>query len=260
MVIVPADIPHTMVLDAYASGSFTLDIEKLSGDTITSSTSFQAIPASTSTEATFLWDPAVGIAPAATLVVDFNGDHINDVILTPTVNGTIIYDVTPPEARISFSTSTQQLIIEGIDEQGTTSVRTTATSSTITDQAGNTTQLLFSKYKVKPRKIELVINKIIQNGAVVSTSTIPLTYKWNILGTGVSTTIKTLASFVKTSSTSVETHYRPKKDETIIMTIPIDLDDNDSDDDCDLRPTREKLEGAHIIKLRIADGKVSVGY
>ena len=44
------------------------------------------------------------------------------------------------------------------------------------------------------------------------------------------------------------------------MTIPRDLDDSDDGDDVDLRPTREKLQGAHIIKLRIVNGKSVVSY
>lgn len=124
------------------------------------------------------------------------------------------------------------------------------------------TELTLAKYKIKARKIELVISGIKQNGVIVSTSTIPLTYKWNILTTGTSTTIKTtktLASYTKTATTSVETHYRPKQGLTTIMTTARELDDNDGDD-VDQRATREKLQGIHIIKLTISGGVIGVGY
>ncbi len=113
---------------------------------------------------------------------------------------------------------------------------------------------------MKPKKIELVISGIKLNGVIVSTSTIPLTYKWNILTTGTSTSVKTLASFSKTATSSVESHYRLKKGLTVIMTSPIDLDDSDDGDDVDLRAIKEKLSGIHIIKMSISGGKSYLSY
>ena len=66
------------------------------------------------------------------------------------------------------------------------------------------------------------------------------------LNTSTSTTIKTLASYTKSATSSVETHYLPKKNQTIVMTTPVDLGDNDDGDDVDLRPTREKVSGGKI--------------
>ena len=128
----------------------------------------------------------------------------------------------------------------------------------VTDKAGNTTELFFSKYKIKPKKIELIISSIKQNGELISTSTIPLTYKWNMpVGT---TTFKTLASFTRTATSSTETHYRPKKNLTVIMTTPIDLNDTDDGDDIDVRPTKQKLVGIRVIKLTTERGIIMVSY
>ena len=73
--------------------------------------------------------------------------------------------------------------------------------------------------------------------------------------------MKTLASYTKSATSSVETHYRLKKNLTVVMTIPIDLDDNDDGDEVDLRAAKEKLSGVHLIKLIINSiGKVKIDY
>ena len=72
--------------------------------------------------------------------------------------------------------------------------------------------------------------------------------------------MKTLASYTKAATSTVETHYRPKKGVTVVMTTPIDLDDNDDGDEVDLRATKEKLSGIHLIKLKVSGVKVVVLY
>ena len=44
------------------------------------------------------------------------------------------------------------------------------------------------------------------------------------------------------------------------MTTPVDLDDNDDGDDVDLRPTREKVSGIHMIQLKVSGGKINMSY
>ena len=58
----------------------------------------------------------------------------------------------------------------------------------------------------------------------------------------------------------METHYLPKKNQTIVMTTPVDLDDNNDGDDVDLRPTREKVSGIHMISLTIKQRQVTIKY
>ena len=72
--------------------------------------------------------------------------------------------------------------------------------------------------------------------------------------------IKTLASYTKTTTSTVETHYRLKKGITAVMTTPLDLDDNDDGDGIDLRATRENLSGVHMIQLKVSGGKITVSY
>jgi hypothetical protein len=238
VILLPQDIPHTMELDAYRSGSFTLDVEKINDMSIIASTSFMGIPTSTTTKASLNWNPSDGIGTSTTLQVDFNGDDIVDtrltaqegeVVLLPTVDQTppvttastsgakginewyksavivalsatdtesgvasttysldggntwlnyispitvstegltslryystdkagnseethvlsLKIDTLAPEAIVSVSTSTQDLLIEGKDTLGTTTVsKDTSGNYLITDQAGHTTKLFFTK-------------------------------------------------------------------------------------------------------------------
>jgi hypothetical protein len=255
-IIVPANIAHHLVLEGYAEGSFSLDIQKKEGDTILASTSFSAIPSKIGTIVK-LDVPANSdiISPNALspLQIDFNGDNTTDISMTAKPNQETVYDVTPPDVFISFDQVNKELVFAGKDNYSSTTVVTNQNSSKITDEAGNTTELIFSKYKTKTKKIELVISAIKQNDVVISSIPIPLTYKW-------STNNKILASFVKTQNTAIETHYRPKKNLTVIMTKPIDLDDNDDGDDIDARPTKEKLAGIHLIELKVENGIIKTGY
>jgi hypothetical protein len=54
-------------------------------------------------------------------------------------------DKTAPEANLVVSTGVKDLLVTGIDSLSTTTVAKTSTTTTITDQAGNTTKLVFQK-------------------------------------------------------------------------------------------------------------------
>lgn len=71
---------------------------------------------------------------------------------------------------------------------------------------------------------------------------------------------KTLASFAKAATSSTETHFRPKKGITTIMTTPLDLDEGEDGDDVDMRAIKEKLPGVHLVKLTTMRGMMSVSY
>ena len=105
----------------------------------------------------------------------------------------------------------------------------------------------------------MIISSIKQNGISITKNPIPLTYKWTIGGKK-EPAFKPLASYVKTENSAVETHYRPKINVTTVMTKPVDLDDNDDGDEFDLRPTKEKLSGVHLIELKVEGGMIKVSY
>jgi len=68
------------------------------------------------------------------------------------------------------------------------------------------------------------------------------------------------AAYIKTGSSTVEAHYRPKKNITIVMIKPIDLDDSDNDDDSDNRPMKQKLPGMVAPGLQTNHGSININY
>ena len=71
----------------------------------------------------------------------------------------------------------------------------------------------------------------------------------------------TFAAHLKTATTILESHYRPKKDVTILMTKPTDLDDSEDDgDNVDARPIKQKLPGMVIPGLQTNHGSIVISY
>jgi hypothetical protein len=68
------------------------------------------------------------------------------------------------------------------------------------------------------------------------------------------------ASYIQIASTSTESHWRPKKNQTIVMTKPTDLDDEDGDDEVDGRATKIKLPGFVVPYLTTKQGKIIINY
>ena len=97
-----------------------------------------------------------------------------------------------------------------------------------------------------------------ENGEVAPIGTTTLKYKWSLNKN--TATYKMFASFFQIGATSTESHYRPKKNQTIIMTKPVDLDDGDEDDNSDARPTKVKLLGLVIPHISTNAGKVIISY
>ena len=185
-------------------------------------------------------------------------------------------DQTPPEAVITFSTSTNSISIAGTDDSGTTTLSSTTTyptlkknqkqyngiattTVTIKDVAGNTTILQYTELLPSPAKRDTInLTTISYNGTVQNLGTTTLKYKWaNNKTTGAYTMF---ASTFSTSTVVIESHYRPKKNQTLIMSTPIDLDDGDTDDTVDTRPIKTKLSGFVVPLIQTQAGKILVKY
>ncbi len=77
---VPVGVAYTLKMQGLEKGSFSLDVDKQEGNTITDSTSFEGIPSSTSTVATM--DISEGFeVGSSVLQIDKNGDGISDINL-----------------------------------------------------------------------------------------------------------------------------------------------------------------------------------
>lgn len=248
-IIIPSDITHTLELNAYASGSFTLDIKTMVGDTITASTTFEAVPTATTTKATLSWNPQEGITPATSLNIDFNADNIVDISLPSSVNGTTLYDVTPPEAIITFDPAMNDVVFHGTDAGGDTAVKMAETSVTITDVAGNTTVIPFTKFKDETHKLQVVFDTIIYNGISTDIPKTTLNYEWGLNKDG---TIKQLIQNVLIKNTRIVTsEYNSEKNETKI---------SDKGKEEDKEVTKSTKSGVVVLTTSTQIGVVGVQY
>lgn len=244
---IPKGTPITLNLDGYASGSFTLDVEELNGiNTVVASTTFSAVPSATSTTATISF-PDGTLQTATPLFVDYDGNGTNDFTLRPNIGNEIVFDTTPPEARILFSTTTQKLLVEGIDEGGETTVSNIATSSVVTDLTGNTLGIVFSTLKQEGRELNAQVQGLYYNGAF--TSTIPKTtlqYEWSIDKNG---NLKEFQQKATVGTIKVEAHYDAQKNITNIKKEIYEGKDN-----------KETFSGLRILKLVSDKGSVGIDY
>jgi pimeloyl-ACP methyl ester carboxylesterase len=270
---VPQSLAGQVVMHGTASGSFSLDVEAVNGNQIISTTSFQGIPSATSTVATININPSVPATASSTLVVDYNGDGMLDSTIQSKQGSIVIADITPPEIRISFATSTNSLVFLGIDDSGISTISATTsyptlkknqknyngiatTTVTARDSSGNTTSLIYTEQLPSPKLRDTIVPiTLIYNGATTTIATTTLSYKWRL---NPDNTYKLFASYVKTNATSTESHWRPKKNQTVIMMKPIDLDDGDGDDDSDSRPTKIKVPGFVIPYLTTKQGSLII--
>lgn len=86
---IPTGIKFTLVLSGEAEGSFTLEMEELYGNNLIATSTFSAIPTSTSTLATITFTEG-SLQNAGALQVDYNGDSIVDLTYTPIIGQTIM--------------------------------------------------------------------------------------------------------------------------------------------------------------------------
>jgi len=270
---IPADMTGTLVMHGIASGSFTLDAEQAIGDTVISTTSFEGIPSSTSTIATLDINPAQSITASSTLAVDRDGDGTTDLVLHAKENAIVVPDITPPELRITFATSTNTIAFNGTDDQSIPTITATTsypafktnqeykgiatTTVTAKDEAGNTAALIYTR-RLPSRSgwDTITLTSLAYNGATTTLASTSVSYKWM---QRTDNSYHTFTSFILAAATSTESRWRPKKNVTIFMTRPIELDDTDVDD-TDTGPTKQTLLGMIIPGLVTERGSVNINY
>jgi len=204
--------------------------------------------------------------------VEVTGVEFNDVA-----------DVTPPEARMFFDTQTNSMKVEGIDENPTTATYATSviskknqkhddrkkeneryagklTSATITDQAGNVTILKYTEKLVNhDRRVAVELNSISYNGVVTDLHDTIAKYNWSLSRKAAAYSM--FATHLRTASSTIESHYRPKQSVTMLMSRPQELDDDrDDDNDADRRAIRQKLAGLVVPALVTRQGVVEIKY
>jgi len=267
----PAESPHTLLLNGNDNGSFTLEMQEKENNRIVATTTFAAIPCASGTIASMIVDGGK-IQDAQPLNVDYNGDGDIDYSLEPKINETVTpptTDQTPPEAKIFFDINTNAIRIEGIDESPSTVTYSRTpiikknhrqdgfiVRANIADQAGNTTIITYGEKPAGANKNIIEINSISYNGAVSYFDKTTVKYKWNKKADA----YKMLAAYLAIEKEKVEAHYRPKKNVTYIMAKALDLDDQDEDDDCETRTTKKKLTGLVVPGIITDQGEINIYY
>jgi hypothetical protein len=131
-------------------------------------------------------------------------------------------------------------------------------TAVLTDEAGHTTNIVFEKKKDENRRINLSILSVSYDGAVQTFSNAEIEYKWSY--NEKKKVFQMLACNASASGETVESHFRPKKNLTILMQKPQELDDRDEDDDVDKRAKKQELPGMVVLGLETEKGKIKITY
>ncbi|MDO8231924.1 MAG: DNRLRE domain-containing protein [bacterium] len=249
---VPKNTPITLNLDGYATGSFTLDMQEIDGsNAIIASSTFSAIPSATSTTATISFTDGT-LQGATPLLLDYDGNGTTDFSLSSKIGKTVVFDITPPEAVITFDPVSLQLNIIGSDNLSATTVSITATSTSISDEAGNTLQIVFKKFKQEKKELKLELQSLVYNGVSVGElSKTTLQYEWSSDKVG---NIQELEEKATVGTLKIEGHYDAKKNVTKIKEGVRDEEDNDE------KESEKTLLGLVIFHFVTDKGKVETSY
>lgn len=204
---------------------------------------------------------------------------------------TIKIDKTAPEAKLTFDATAQKLNVIGTDNLGanvsvTTQQQTitpknnqpqkggllgfllgllgqnttqkTIVTATLTDQAGHQTQLVWDTQKNNDHLIDVALNSIAYDGNKTDIANGGVEYKWVLDWRKKNYLL--FASRLKTSSSSVESHFFSGRNETWLMQKPADLADDENDDNAQQRPVWKKLSGMVIPAIMTAKGVCTIAY
>ena len=264
-----------IVMDGYATGTFTFNVDQYSGDTLTASTTFKDIPTTANTMVAL--DVRSDINTLSPMSIDKNGDGVVDASLAPKLGDVVTLDTTPPEIRATFSTTTRSIAFVGTDDSGVVTVVATTTypelkkkqkqkeyhgtaltTVTARDEAGNTASLTYTEQLPSPKERDTItIKSFAYNGATTTVPATTLSYKWSV---GKNDSYRVFASHLRAASSALESHYRPKRNKTDIMTKPRELDDSEDDDDSDMRPKRKSVPGMVIPYMATEKGSLIISY
>jgi hypothetical protein len=103
---VPASTTGQVIMKGTGSGSFTLDVQSVNGNTYLASTTFAAVPVATGTIATINLSPSVSPTASSTLLVDSDGNGTTDIRIQASQNAIIL----PPVLKL-VSTSTGTYVV-----------------------------------------------------------------------------------------------------------------------------------------------------
>lgn len=225
-----ASTPAHIVLDGYASGTFTFDADQYTGDMRTASTVFKDIPTATSTVVTM--NVTADLTTLSPMAVDEDGDGTIDFTLVPKIDSVVTPDTTPPELQITFSTTTQALAFTSSDDSGTTTMTVATvyptpkkgkhgynfatTTVTALDGFGNMTKLIYTESYPSPASSDAInLQSLVYNGATTTLTQSTLSYDWRLNHNGL---YQSFVSSLQVATATLESQYKPRNDTTVITT------------------------------------------
>ena len=264
-----------IVMNGYAPGTFTFNVDEYSGDMRTASTTFKDIPTTANTNVSLSIDS--DITTLSPMRIDTNGDGSTDVTLVPKLNGVVTLDTTPPEFQISFSTTTDSVVIVGTDDSGVPVVSSTtidrishrdqeegerrakmASTVTATDESGNTTVFSYVMQQSASERHALIVPKTVAyNGATTTLARASISYSWSL------TKNKSLSTFIATlhtASTTLVADYRAKENKTSIVTHVYGTGNLKEEDDSNMRSRKQTFSGLVIPYMKTSEGNLIISY
>ncbi len=265
-----------VVMNGYAAGTFTLNVDQFSGDTLDESTTFKDIPTTASTTVTL--GTQSDISTLSPMSIDKNSDGTTDAVIDPVLGGVVTLDTTPPEIQLSFDTIAKQFTASTIDDRGDSSVNATTTypagrrgvattTVTATDTTGNTTVLVYTEQlPARVFRDTATLQSLSYNGVTTTLTNkslparlgdVSMTYKWRTDRAGA---YRLFSTFLRNAGTTLESHYVWRQNKTLVMGVPQDLDDRDVDDDVVTRPVRQTLAGMVVPYMTTRKGNLIISY
>jgi hypothetical protein len=217
-------------MQGYEEGSFSLDIEKQEGNNISESSSLQGIPSSVSTVATIQVAPNAPVGDSI-LAIDQNGDGVVDKTLQAKVGEVVVYDVTPPELKVTFDLNTKKVVMSGEDKIDANPIISISKKLvTLTDKSNNITTIPLTKYKKEAKEFDISFKEINRNNINTKIPETRIEYSWKekkgtIIDLDTKITIKNGKKYTFS--------YNKEKDMTMIKEKEYlnNRKDNDNEDD-----------------------------
>lgn len=171
----PKEGIEKIVIKGSGVGTFTYESEEVEPDGTTTTTTFEDIPVTTET----VGKVKVNEDSSLALTLDQNGDGTVDEILEAAPGSTVTIDITPPELQVTFDVNSKDVIFSALDTQDPNpNIVKTSTSITLTDSAGNTTEIPFTKLREVSTRLRLAYNKIVRNGVTTLLPNTNIIYDW----------------------------------------------------------------------------------
>jgi len=152
-------------------------------------------------------------------------------------------DKTVPVLSISFDTDTKKISILGTDILSPVVVSSDTKGATVTDEAGHSVAVTFSKYNVAGKETKLEINSLSVDTVISPITSVTLGFEWSLEKNGV---LKTFNETAAIESVAVHGHYLDKDNKTKIEKTENDIG------------STETISGLVTLKLLIEDGMFKI--